>query len=649
MSSALLKMSFASCSTRNSFDVDTEEAADNASSSARSCATCASPALSPDSRSHTSACSISPAPGRGCRGPRGCAPAAWRRRPPARDAQVAEQCLGALQVVGRPVGDPALRGAALQGVRRAELERAGELEAVAQLLERGLRRAQVGERGVVVALDQADEAGDPARDRELGHVAGGAREMLGARGGRVRPLDVADSSSTSAKPRGDFVGDVAFGREALRLDERGLERGLRLDQVAAVESGLALELPPQHPLARMIALLEQDAGAVELAAAASNSRRRTCRRPSARRVRHFGQLVGDLELDLQRAPEALRGEVELAQAEAHDSEVLRVVGDVEVVAHLLGEPQRLLERARGLAPLAGVLVDEAEVAVRAGHVADVLDAAEAGERAGERIERRGIVARAQRGDALRLLDHAELDVLVRRSEDAEGGAGVARARAVGARGDMAACDAAGDQPVERGIAQGPCSRARFGELGQRAVIAPLPMIAFGQLDEESGPRGPIVGANLVERDGIVIPRRVELVGCLTEISELFLPKRRVLRGVQGGGIRGVGFCTERSSASPGDGLEAGDRSRAAKCGGAPPRGGPRSFDERYRPGRPSNELSNCCTNIHCAACAGVDGRATTSVELMFPLVEDGAVEERGPVSFGLSGSPHVPPPPDDAA
>ena len=93
--------------------------------------------------------------------------------------------------------------------------------------------------------------------------------------------------------------------------------------------------------------------------ARSSWRRRRASRPSASSAAASPCGCAGLARDPQRLAEVLLGQVPLAEAVADQAQVLVVAAHAGVQARALVEVQRLLEEARGLAPLAQVLVDEA--------------------------------------------------------------------------------------------------------------------------------------------------------------------------------------------------------------------------------------------------------------------------------------------------
>ena len=179
--------------------------------------------------------------------------------------------------------------------------------------------------------------------------------------------------------------------------------------------------------------------------------------------------------------------------------------------------------------------------MRARHPRHVIGATEGRERAGERVVGGGRVAAAQRGDAEDRLGVPELEVFIRGTQDAEGGAGVAAAALVAPERHVPGGDAGGNRPQDHRVAQGVRHHARLGQALERLGEAFLAIVALRELEEQARASRAVVGRNGGERCGIVVTRRTVLVGRLTEIAELLLPKRRVCtactrpRGIVRGG------------------------------------------------------------------------------------------------------------------
>ena len=115
--------------------------------------------------------------------------------------------------------------------------------------------------------------------------------------------------------------------------------------------------------------------------------------------RGFSGRVRQLARDAQRLAEVLVGQLPLPEPVADQAQVLVVSAHAGEHSLALVELQGLLEAARGLAPFAQVLVDDAEVVERAHHAVGVLDAPERGRGALQPVDRLVRAAAARERDA----------------------------------------------------------------------------------------------------------------------------------------------------------------------------------------------------------------------------------------------------------
>ena len=216
------------------------------------------------------------------------------------------------------------------------------------------------------------------RDRVLDAVPRGLGEPQAAQQLRVGVVEAAHEPQRHAEADRELHGHVALRRLRARLLERGLDQRQRGGSVAAIDLELGQELAGElglAPRARMVRQLERVAvellGLVPLAAAAREHAERELRAGLARFVR-------DLARDAQRLAEVLLGQLPLPEAIADEAQVLVVRAHAAEEALALVDLESLLEEPGRLAPLAQVLVHEAEHVERTDQALGVLDAPERG-------------------------------------------------------------------------------------------------------------------------------------------------------------------------------------------------------------------------------------------------------------------------------
>jgi len=199
------------------------------------------------------------------------------------------------------------------------------------------------------------------RDRVLDAVARALRHGETAQQVGVRLVEAAHEPQRHAETDRELHGHVALRRLRTRLLERGLDQRQRGGPVAAIDLDLGLELARQLGLtagANTVRELERVPiellGAVQLAAATGEHAERELGAGLAGAMR-------DLARDAQRLPEVLVGEIPLPEAIADEPQVLMVAAHAAEQSAPLVKLQRLLQEPRRLAPLAQVLVDQAEV------------------------------------------------------------------------------------------------------------------------------------------------------------------------------------------------------------------------------------------------------------------------------------------------